>query len=404
MNPPSVRPERPGLPRLERSSAQRRRPFRAGASRPLPVVTYTLLAILVAVFAGMWHAGQGDVSSVATLFGDKENALIRAGQVWRLVTPIFLHGSLVHLLTNGLSLYWLGAPMETFYGSRKFLIIFLVSGVAGNLLSFALSPFPSLGASGAIFGLVGAGLIFPIRFRALVAEKARTQILGQLLVVAAINLSIGFTDRSLHVDNMAHVGGLLGGGFMALFLMPDILRRQARSRRENATLWAAVALCSLVMAASALAQWRWAARNAVPPLLTYGPSEPVPLWSVGIPQNWRLAGGQWFSPTGAAVKIADSEQDPQIVGAIAFNLARGIWRSTPTVLAGRQALRVQQRLQGHVIEIYFVPVDAHRAVTLTLAGPPTPSTPVQQDFARILGSFRLLPSRAPSMTHQAAPF
>ena len=186
MNTPPGQQELPRLRLVESRGKARRQPYRSGESRPRPVVTYALLAILVAVFAGMWIAGHGDVSTVATLFGDKENDLIRAGQVWRLVTAIFLHGSPMHLLVNGLSLYWLGAPMESFYGSRKYLLIFLISGIAGNLLSFARSPFPSLGASGAIFGLVGAGLVFPIRYRSLLQEKARSQILTTLLVVPSL--------------------------------------------------------------------------------------------------------------------------------------------------------------------------------------------------------------------------
>ncbi|HZT41748.1 MAG TPA: rhomboid family intramembrane serine protease [Chthonomonadaceae bacterium] len=390
MKPAPGRQELPRLTLAESGGEERRRPYRSGESRPRPVVTYVLLAIMVAVFAGMWIAGHGDVSAVASLFGDKENDLIRAGQIWRLVTPIFLHGSPMHLLVNCLSLYWLGAPMETFYGSRKFLLVFLISGVAGNLLSFARSPEPSLGASGAIFGLVGAGLVFPIRFRSLVPEKARSQILSQLLVVAAINLGIGFADRSMHVDNMAHVGGLLGGGFAALFLIPDILRRQERSRPANAALWVAVVVCVLVVGASALAQWRWAVRNAAPPLETYGPAESNPWWSVGIPQNWRLAGGQWFSPSGATVKIADSVQDPQGVAAIGQILEQGGLPATTTMLAGKPALHAQQHIQGRTVDHYFLPVDAQRAIAITLISPPTPSAAAQRDFARILHSFRLL--------------
>src|SRR5262252_7964586 len=103
MNTPPGRQELPRLTLVEGSSEAAGRPVQTRASRPRPIVTYTLLAILVAVFAGMWVAGHGDVSSVATLFGDKENDLIRGGQVWRLVTAIFLHGSPMHLLVNCLS-------------------------------------------------------------------------------------------------------------------------------------------------------------------------------------------------------------------------------------------------------------------------------------------------------------
>src|SRR5581483_6443175 len=105
---------------------------------------------------------------------------------------------------NSLFLYCFGAQIETLYGWRKYLIIYLVAGVAGNLFSFLLSPGPSLGASGALFGLVGAGIVFPLRFRSLVPARARAEILRQLLTVVVVNLMIGFMPGS-HIDNWAHL-------------------------------------------------------------------------------------------------------------------------------------------------------------------------------------------------------
>jgi len=107
-----------------------------------PVITYGLLVLITAIFVAMLIAGHGDVSTVALQFGAKQNALIRAGQYWRLVTPIFLHGNWVHLLVNGFSLLRLGAPMEQIYGRKKYLALFLFAGITGNVLSFELSALP----------------------------------------------------------------------------------------------------------------------------------------------------------------------------------------------------------------------------------------------------------------------
>ena len=293
---------------------------RQRAPAPLPAITYALLLIMALVFAAMWRAGHGDVTRVAYLFGDKEKDLILAGQYWRLVTAIFLHGSPVHLFVNSLSLYWLGSQMEIIYGSRKYLLIFLAAGVAGNLLSLMLSPAPSLGASGAIFGLVGAGLIFPMRYRALVPAQTRSQILSQLLLVTIVNLGIGYADRN--IDNMAHIGGLLGGGFMALFLIPDVLESGPRSRAADAALSAAVTAALLVVVWAAFSQWRWAVQNPDVPLETsfYAPpavetpSPPSPLLQTFGPSTVRDLNFAILKGRGGTVNAVFSISPPQFLG------------------------------------------------------------------------------------------
>ena len=129
---------------------------------------------------------------MAYLFGDKENDLIRAGQWWRLITPIFLHGGWGHLIANGLTLLMLGIPMERIYGPRKFFLIYMLAGITGNLFSFWFSTVPSLGASGALYGLMGAGLVFPLRFKERIDPRARKEILTQLGRAAIINIGNQF--------------------------------------------------------------------------------------------------------------------------------------------------------------------------------------------------------------------
>jgi rhomboid protease GluP len=97
---------------------------------------------------------------VPAALGMKVNELIIHGQIWRLITPVLLHGSILHLGFNMYALYILGPGLERFYGHWRFLTLYLLAGFAGNVMSFIFSPNPSLGASTAIFGLLGAQGVF----------------------------------------------------------------------------------------------------------------------------------------------------------------------------------------------------------------------------------------------------
>jgi rhomboid protease GluP len=151
-------------------------------------------------------------------YGDKVNSLIAQGQVWRLFTPIFLHASLLHVGFNLYALYVLGPGLERFYGHKRFLALFILSGFAGNVMSFLFSTAPSLGASTAIFGLIGAEGVFLYQNREILGESAR-QGLRNVIVIALINLFIGFAPGS-NIDNWGHIGGLLGGALFAWFAGP----------------------------------------------------------------------------------------------------------------------------------------------------------------------------------------
>lgn len=271
-----------------------------GAPAP-PYVTIGILVVITAIFVAMYIAGHGDVTRVALQFGAKDNALIRQGQYWRLVTPIFLHGGWLHLLVNGYSLYRFGGSMERIFGPRKYLILFIFAGITGNMLSFLLSPTLSLGASGALFGLVGAGLVFPLRFRNLIRPDARSAILRQLTAVAVINLAIGFSLQGI-IDNWAHIGGLAGGAFAALFLIPDALESEPRSRLADALVSGVMLLLTGVVVASWFLQWKNGQQTAAP---SYYPAAGPAWWSVRIPERWRYANGYWKAPDGATIHISD---------------------------------------------------------------------------------------------------
>lgn len=177
-----------------------------------PVWTYVVLVINVAAFVGTGLLGRNEVLGL----GAKVNEAIVAGQLWRLVTPIFLHADLLHIAFNSYALIAFGPQVERPYGRLRFLVIYLTSGVASIAFSFLLSPYPSVGASGAIFGLIGVVGAYFFRYRnRLAAGGAR---LTNLLSIVAYNLIYGFIVPA--VDNWAHIGGLLAGLALGWLLAP----------------------------------------------------------------------------------------------------------------------------------------------------------------------------------------
>ena len=138
---------------------------------------------------------------------------IRAGDYYRLLTGMFLHGSLMHLALNCYSIYIIGAQVESFLGKAKFAVIYFFSGITGALLSITLNgSVGSVGASGAIFGLMGALLYFGYYYRVYLGNVVKSQILPLIL----INLFSGFILPG--IDNFAHIGGLVGGVIITIAL------------------------------------------------------------------------------------------------------------------------------------------------------------------------------------------
>jgi len=139
------------------------------------------------------------------IFGAKFNPLIMNGEYWRLITPMFLHGGIVHLFFNSYSLYVIGPAVEDLFGSVKFAVIYFIAGIIGNVASFAFSTHMSVGASGAIFGLFGA-LVYLIRKD---RRIFKTSFGTSIVVTIVYNLIYGFMNE--RIDNFAHIGGLVGG-------------------------------------------------------------------------------------------------------------------------------------------------------------------------------------------------
>jgi len=184
---------------------------RGGPTADRPMVTYTLLGITLVVYLlQMLSQALLGVDYPAAL-GMKVNELIVSGQIWRLITPALLHGSILHLGFNMYALYILGPGLERQYGSGRFLALYLLSGYAGNVISFIFSSSPSLGSSTAIFGLLGAQGIFLYENREVFGQAAQRALMN-VVVIAGINLVIGLQPG---IDNWGHIGGLAGGALFA---------------------------------------------------------------------------------------------------------------------------------------------------------------------------------------------
>jgi rhomboid protease GluP len=183
-----------------------------------PQVTYVLLAINVLVWLAMTVAGGSTNPEVLIRFGAKVNPLIAQGQVWRLLTSMFLHIGPIHLFFNSYALYIFGTEVERLYGGARFLAIYLLAGLWGSWMSFAFGIAMSAGASGAIFGLLGTMLAFFRRNREVFGDWGRQRLLN-LWGIAVFNLVLGFTVPG--IDNLAHLGGLLSGAALGWALAPQ---------------------------------------------------------------------------------------------------------------------------------------------------------------------------------------
>jgi rhomboid protease GluP len=196
------------------------------------------------------------ITSILLQYGAKDNQLILQGEYWRFLTAIFLHANLLHVGLNLLNFLFLGITLERLFGRASFLFIFLITGLISTICSFLFSPSAiSVGASGAIFGLVGAYSLFIWRHRLAFPRNGLGAILWLVIVIGA-NLGIGFALTN--VDNMAHLGGLISGGMLGLLFTPfyhvgeDGLARNQQSLLRRWPLALLTLFCTIVIAIIAL--------------------------------------------------------------------------------------------------------------------------------------------------------
>lgn len=190
-----------------------------------PTATYSLILICILIFILMYILGNGSEDTYTLLkFGANLDALTKNGQYYRLFTSMFLHIGIIHLLCNMYSLYIIGREVEIVFTKKKYLIIYLLSGIAGSILSLAFNHNTvCAGASGAIFGLLGALLYFGYYYRAYLGASVTRSILP----VVIINLIIGFASTG--IDNAAHIGGLVGGILITMAVgVPDKSNKVSR--------------------------------------------------------------------------------------------------------------------------------------------------------------------------------
>ena len=193
----------------------------AGAGQPY--ATYALLAANVGVWLLTELAGGSQDRDVLLRFGAMTGLNVASGEYWRLLSATLLHSGLMHLLFNSFGLFIFGQQIEGIYGRGRFLLIYLLAGLAGSVASYALNislseNSMSVGASGAVFGLVGAMVAFFARHRDRLGEMGRQSLTG-LLFIAGINLVIGLVSPG--VDNFAHGGGFAGGFLIGLAYSPN---------------------------------------------------------------------------------------------------------------------------------------------------------------------------------------
>ena len=214
-------------PELERAEDSAYAPLRPRFFIPIakPFWTRVLLVLNLLVFVAMIVYGivvfndyNGTNNQQVLLnFGMKVNELVAQGESWRLLTAMFLHIGVLHLLSNLYALNALGPLVEGYYGHRRFLAIYFVAGLTGSVASYAFSPAPSAGASGAIFGLIGATVVYFLSYRENFGDRGRA-IIQNMFVIIAINLVFGLSVP--FIDNWGHIGGLVGGALIAWGLLP----------------------------------------------------------------------------------------------------------------------------------------------------------------------------------------
>lgn len=222
-----------------------------------PIVSYTLLAFTLLVYLTQLASKSLLGADLPAALGLKVNELIAQGELWRLITPAFLHGSILHVGFNMYALHVFGPGLERHFGHLRFLALYLLSGFAGNVASLVFSSAPSLGSSTAIFGLLGAQGVFLYRHRELLGGQGR-RALNNILTIAVINLVIGLSPG---IDNWGHLGGLVAGTLFAwlggpLLVLEEFYPQERladrRETREVVLAGLAIALLFALLAAAAI--------------------------------------------------------------------------------------------------------------------------------------------------------
>jgi rhomboid protease GluP len=208
--------------------------------------------------SGLWAGLMSVPADVMIQMGARYDPLVEAGEWWRLFVPVFLHGSLLHLLFNGMALVQVGPLAEQAYGRSRFLVIYLASGVAGNLLGLQVYDINvGIGASGALFGLIGAAGLYGHRR----GDTYGLMIRSIMVRWGLYALVFGLLMRA---DNAAHLGGLAAGLVLSFMLGHNerVRDRFGRTWTVFAAVLVALTLFSFAMAIYGYTEFGRGARGA----------------------------------------------------------------------------------------------------------------------------------------------
>jgi rhomboid protease GluP len=207
-----------------------------------PPVTLAIIGVLTLIF--LIEAATRALASAKALvaFGALSRPEVFAGQFWRLESATWLHGGFDHLVSNAIALFIFGMICEHAYGRTQYFVLYVLSGVGGSILSLLISEGPSVGASGAIFGLQGAAIVLFRRHRDRILMRDR-RIGVVLLGWALYSIVTGLT--SPFIDNGAHIGGVLSGALIARRLHPSVLEPMSPERALWVRRWL-LAVCALL--------------------------------------------------------------------------------------------------------------------------------------------------------------
>ena len=202
------------------------------------VITKILILINILIYVFSMLASVTNKFDVYTAFAHN-STLVKNGEIYRLITCGFLHADIIHLICNMYSLNIIGTQMESFIGKKKFLFVYLVSLVTGSLLSSIINIGWSVGASGAIFGLLGSLLYFGYHYRIYLGSVIKSQIIPLLV----LNLGIGFIIPN--IDISAHIGGLVGG--LLATMVTGIEKKSSKIDRINGVICLTILIVFLVI-------------------------------------------------------------------------------------------------------------------------------------------------------------
>jgi rhomboid protease GluP len=207
-------------------------PVQAQRVMPATVLAWTLTAANVGMFLATELLSTRGTRNALILLGAKVGQLIDQGEYWRLLTAAFLHVNLTHLLFNCMAILTFGRLAEVIYGHSRFLAIYLVAGVGGSVASYAFTRGLSVGASGALFGIAAALVVFYARNWRTAGAAGRNQLTGYVALLA-VNSALSFVQPG--IDIWGHFGGMIAGAVLGFALAPRLIRTEAPVEGEATT-------------------------------------------------------------------------------------------------------------------------------------------------------------------------